>query len=164
MENLIQLKVLNDGDLELFKKWLYTPHVAKWYSEPLDWIEEIEKRNNEFIWIHHFIVQYKDMPIGFCQFYEYKNSGETWHGDVDIEGTYSIDYMIGEANYLGKGLGKQIIKCLIDKIKLYSNAKRIIVQPEPENKASCGILLASGFAFDEINKIYYLELKYPNPM
>lgn len=162
MENLIQLRVFTDCDLELFKKWLYTPHVAAWYHEPLDWLEEIEKRNSEFIWIHHFIVEYKDMPIGFCQFYEYKNSGETWHGDVAIEGTYSIDYMIGEANYLGLGLGKQIIKCVIDKIKLYCNAKRIIVQPEPENKASCGILLSNGFTFDEINKIYILEFECPN--
>lgn len=162
MEKLIQLKVFNDNDLELFKKWLYTAHVAAWYHEPMDWIDEIEKRNNEYIWIHHFIVEYKDMPIGFCQFYEYKNSGETWHGDVDVEGTYSIDYMIGEVNYLGLGLGKQIIHSLINKIRLFSNAKRIIVQPEPENKASCGILLSSGFTFDEKNKIYSLELECPN--
>jgi RimJ/RimL family protein N-acetyltransferase len=130
----------------------------------LDWIKEIEKRNSEFIWVHHFIVEFNDTPIGFCQYYEYKNSGETWHGDVDIEGTYSIDYMIGEANYLGRGLGKLIIKSLIDKIKLYSNAKRIIVQPEPENKASCGLLLSCDFTFDERNEIYTLELRNPNAL
>lgn len=164
MEKLIKIRALNDDDIELFTKWLYTPHVAKWYHEPTDWIKEIEKRNSEFIWIYHFIIEFKDKPIGFCQYYEYKNSGETWHGDVDIEGTYSIDYMIGEANYLGIGLGKQIIKSLIDKIKLYNNAKRIIVQPEPENIASCGTLSSCDFTFDERNEIYVLELGNTNAL
>lgn len=158
MENLIKIRALNNDDIELFTKWLYTPHVAMWYHEPMDWIMEIEKRNSEFIWVHHFIVEFKDKPIGFCQYYEYKNSGEAWHGDVDIEGTYSIDYMIGEANYLGRGFGKQIIKALVDKIKLYNNAKRIIVQPEPENMASCKTLLSCDFTFNKINEIYILEL------
>lgn len=158
MENMIKLRALNDDDIELFTKWLYTPHVAMWYHEPTDWIKEIEKRNSGFIWIHHYIFEFEDKPIGFCQYYEYKNSGETWHGDVDIEGTYSIDYMIGETNYIGIGLGKQIVKSLVDKIKLHNDAKRIIVQPEPENKASTGTLISCDFTFDEKNEIYILGL------
>lgn len=154
MESLIKLRVLKDEDMGLFKKWLYTTHVAKWYHEPLDWIDEVEKRNSEFIWLHHYIVEYEGKPIGFCQYYEYYNSCETWHGDIEVNGTYSIDYMIGESNYLGKGLGKQIIKALILKIEHHNNAERIIVQPEKENKASCGVLLSCGFEFDNRNEIY----------
>ena len=154
MENLIKLKVFRDEDIGLYKKWLYTTHVAKWYHEPLDWIDEIEKRNSEFLWLHHYIVEYEDKPIGFCQFYEYYNSGETWNGNIDVDGTYSIDYMIGELNYLGKGLGKQIIRALVSKISYHNNAKRIIVQPEKENKASCGVLQSCGFEFDNQNEIY----------
>ena len=154
MENLIKLKVFRDEDIGLYKKWLYTTHVAKWYHEPLDWIDEIEKRNSEFLWLHHYIVEYEDKPIGFCQFYEYYNSGETWNGNIDVDGTYSIDYMIGELNYLGKGLGKQIIRALVSKISYHNNAKRIIVQPEKENKASCGVLRSCGFEFDNQNEIY----------
>jgi RimJ/RimL family protein N-acetyltransferase len=164
MEKLIKIRAFNDDDMVLFTKWLYTPHVAKWYHEPTDWIKEIEKRTSEFIWVHHFIVEFNDKPIGFCQYYEYKNSGETWHGDVDMEGTYSIDYMIGDADYLGIGLGKQIIKSLIDKIKLYNNAKCIIVQPEPENLASCKTLLSCDFIFDKRNEIYVLELGNSNAL
>lgn len=157
-ENAIKIRALHDHDVDLFAKWLYTPHVARWYHEPEDWLNEIKNRHSEFSWVHHFIVESNDKPIGFCQYYEYKNGGETWHGDIDMEGTYSIDYMIGEANYLGKGLGKQIIKSLIDKISLCDNAKRIIVQPEPENMKSCGTLLSCDFTFDEQNELYVLEL------
>ena len=154
MKNSIKLRVFRDEDIGLFKKWLYNTHVARWYHEPLDWIYEVEKRNSEFIWLHHYIVEHEDKPIGFCQFYEYYNSGETWHGDIDVDGTYSIDYMIGEPNYLSKGLGKQIIRDLVLKISNHTNAKRVIVQPEKENKSSCGVLLSCGFEFDNKNEIY----------
>ena len=154
----ITLRPLTDNDIPLFKKWLYVPHVQVWYDDPLDWIDEVEKRNGDFHWLNHFIVEYEGKAIGFCQYYEYINSGETWHGNTEIKGTYSIDYMIGEAEYLKKGLGKAIINELIQRIKAINNAKRIIVQPEPENKASCGTLISCGFSFDKENEIYILSL------
>lgn len=158
MSELI-LREIMDKDVPLFKQWLYLPHVSKWYHDPLDWIEEVEKRNSDFVWLHHYIVETNGYTIGFCQYYEYHNSEEVWHGDVEVEGTYSIDYMIGESDYLKKGLGKAIIKELITKVSSIANAKRIIVQPEPENAASCKTLLSCGFRFDEVNGIYLLNIE-----
>lgn len=154
----LALRELRDEDIPLFKKWLYLPHVAAWYHDPLDWIDEVEKRNDAFIFLHHFIVVQDGKDIGFCQFYEYHHSGEDWHGTTEINGTYSIDYLIGETDYLGKGFGKAIIMALIEKVREQHNAKRIIVQPEQENKASCNTLLACGFSFNKINEIFILEL------
>ena len=134
---MISFRRMNMDDLILFKKWLFTPHVAKWYHDPLDWIDEIEKQDNEFNWIYHFIVEYEGTPIGFCQYYACKDSDELWEGYTALGGSYSIDYMIGEIDYLGKGFGRQIVSELIEKVKLHNDAMRIVVQPEPENKASC---------------------------
>lgn len=156
MEKMVSLRKFNNSDLELYQKWLYKEHVAKWYHEPLDWICEVQLRNTEYKWINHYIVEYDNQSIGFCQYYEYVNSGECWHGDTEMEGTYSIDYLIGEEDYLGKGLGKQIIKRLIDEIKNHSNAKRIIVQPEEENHASCGVLKSCDFTYNSKFQIYTL--------
>lgn len=156
--NELNLRQLRDEDVSLFKKWLYLPHVSKWYHSPLDWIDEVEKRQSDFMWLHHYIVEYVREPIGFCQYYEYFNSGETWHGNIPIDGTYSIDYMIGEVDYLKKGFGKTLINELISKVKLNLNAKRIIVQPDSENIASCSTLLSCNFRFDEDNKIYLMNL------
>ncbi len=158
MNESIILRDLEDTDVPLFKKWLYVPHVAIWYHDPLDWIEEVEKRKNEYIWLHHFIAELDGKQIGFCQYYEYYNSGENWHGNSEIKGTYSIDYMIGEIDYLRKGFGKEIIMQLIERIKAHNNAKRIIVQPETDNKASCNTLLSCGFLFDEENEIFTMNL------
>lgn len=155
---MVYLRDLKREDIILFKKWLCTPHVARWYRDPEDWIEELEKQDDEFNWIHHYIVEYGEKPVGFCQYYACKDSDEMWEGYTALGGSYSIDYMIGETNYLYMGLGKKIVADLINKISLHSDAKRIVVQPEQENKASCGLLESCGFAFDEKTRIYVKNL------
>ena len=66
--------------------------------------------------------------------------------------------MIGEPGFLCKGLGKRIVVDLTDRIALHPDAKRIVVQPEPENKASCGLLLSCGFVLDTEKEIYVKRL------
>ena len=48
MMNRVNLRRFEDRDLDLFKQWLSNAHVAKWYTEPNEWIDEIEKRHDEF--------------------------------------------------------------------------------------------------------------------
>lgn len=158
MNEGIILRPLADSDKEQFRAWVHMPHVALWYHDPESWIDEIDKREGVFSWIHHFIAEVDGCLIGFGQYYEYLRSEETWHGSVAVEGAYSIDYLIGESDYIGKGLGCALVQELVALVRSCSNARRIIVQPEPENKASCGTLLSCGFRFDEGNKLYLLEL------
>lgn len=154
----ITLRDIHDSDVFMLEKWLYMPHVAPWYSDPLDWLDEVKKRKTVFSWIHHFIVEYEGKTVGFCQYYEYCCSGETWHGNTALDGTYSLDYLIGEADYLRKGLGKAIVRALTEKIRLHVNSKRIIVNPETENIPSCKTLEACGFIYNHENNYYVLML------
>ncbi|MET3741361.1 RimJ/RimL family protein N-acetyltransferase, partial [Faecalicatena orotica] len=55
---------------------------------------------------------------------------------------------------LRNGFGKMIVTDLTDRIAFHPDAKRIVVQPEPENKASCGLLLSCGFVLDTEKEIY----------
>lgn len=155
---MITIKPMTETDLGLFKTWLYMPHVAKWYNDPLDWLEEIEQQNEAFSWIHHYIVVHDSLPIGFCQYYACADSKEPWAGYTAMGGSYSIDYLIGEAEYLGKGFGKKTVLELIKKIKMHSDAKRIVVQPEQGNKASCGVLMSCGFIYDTEKDLFLLAL------
>lgn len=155
---MIQLREMELSDLEIFKKWLYEPHVAKWYHDPQDWINEVENQKSEFCWIHHFIVEHEGKPMGFCQYYACQDSDEEWEGYTALGGSYSIDYMIGEVDCLRRGFGKMIVSELIDRIARQADAKRIVVQPEPENKASCGLLLSCGFTLDREKEIYVKSL------
>lgn len=154
----IHLRGFRDSDMEIFRRWLYSDHVKRWYENPSDWLSEAENRNKEYNWIHHFIAEYNGQPIGFCQYYEYIRGGETWHGDIDTDGVFSIDYLIGEHDFIGKGLGKKLIETLLAKIRKSENARLVIVQPERDNKASCGALLSCGFTFDEDDGFFSLAL------
>lgn len=66
--------------------------------------------------------------------------------------------MIGETNYLGRGLGKSIVLRLVSKIQNKTAAKKIIVQPEAGNKASRNTLLPAGFLYDAGNDVFYKEI------
>ncbi|MFQ9924171.1 MAG: GNAT family N-acetyltransferase [Beduini sp.] len=97
-------------------------------------------------------------PIGFCQYYACQDSDESLGGYTKLKGTYSVDYLIGELDYLKKGYRKQILESLIYMIMTHDDAKRIVVEPEPENKASCRLLISRGFDFDQATGIYVREL------
>lgn len=159
MNTEIMLRELGDEDVALFSRWLYAPHVARWYEQPEAWMDEVNNRHGKYDWIHQRIAMHGGKAIGFGQYYAYICSGEDWHGKAEVDGTYSIDYMIGEADYLRRGLGKQIVMGLVREVERIEGARRIIVQPEPENRASCQSLVSSGFVFDEVNEIYRYEIR-----
>ena len=156
--NNLKLCRIEDKDIPLLKKWLNKDYIIKWYEEPDAWLHEVKERFNEFSFVSHYIVTLNEKPIGFCQHYTCSDAGEDWYGDISLDGTYSIDYLIGEEEYLGKGFGKSIVYLLTQKIFSLSNAKRIIVKPEDENKASCNTLLSSGFVYDQRNRLYLKEI------
>ena len=149
------LRELLDEDIELVKKWMGEPHVAKWLGNPEEGIKEIVLRKTKYDFICHFIVEVDGYQIGFCQYYDYSKGGEDWNGSVPLEGSFSIDYMIGEVNFLGHGNGTKIVKLLTEEIRCKTSAKRIIAQPEPENTRSRNTLQSSGYVYDERNDLYY---------
>lgn len=155
---MIQLRRIRSDDLPLLKGWLHAPHVAPWFRDPLDWIAEVEGRDDDYAWIHHFIVEHGGAPVGFCQYYAVADSGETYAGYDDLTGVYSIDYLIGEAEYLQRGFAKQIVSALIERIAQHDDARRIVVSPEPENAASRGLLNSCGFALNEKTGVFSKEL------
>ena len=155
------LRPLWEIDIPLMERWLFLPHIAKWYKQPEHWMREIKERRGEFSFLTHLIIEYEGVPIGFCQYYDcyYSQAHEVWNEEWQVaekEGvTFSIDYLIGEEDYLHKGCGKETIRLLIEKIKVLG-AKRIIVDPEEENIDSKRILEANGFKFN--SKDYFKEL------
>ncbi|NMC55994.1 MAG: GNAT family N-acetyltransferase [Eubacteriaceae bacterium] len=154
------LRKFCDDDINLFEKWLAEDYIAKWYNPAFEWLDEVGQQRN---WIQRYIAVYGSEPIGFCQYYEYKKGKEDWHGSADITNAYSIDYLIGERDYLKKGLGRELVLTAVSKIASLTDAEKIIVKPDDENTASCRTLLSAGFIFDEFNKIYVFNLpQYAN--
>jgi len=113
----IVLKPLINEDVPLLCKWFKKNYVKKWFSESSDWLEEINNRNGKYKYIKHFIVNYQNKKVGFCQYYDCYFVKELYENISQEKNIYGIDFLIGEEEYLNKGIGKIIIKKLEDKIK-----------------------------------------------
>ena len=152
MKTKISLRSFNDNDIVLMEKWLYCDHVTPWYEHPLDWLKEIRGRHGAFSFITHMIAELGGVPIGFCQFYDCKASQgealEDWGMDINAQGEiFSIDYLIGEVDYLRSGYGKEMILLMLDKLRQLG-VKTVIVLPDRQNTASNRALESAGFTWD----------------
>ncbi|HNX63624.1 MAG TPA: GNAT family N-acetyltransferase [Oscillospiraceae bacterium] len=152
---MLKLNKFTNQDIKLFTEWLNKDYIKKWYTDTDEWLEEV--LSDKFEFIHHFIAADDNKPFGFCQYYDYSLGDENWHGAIDIKDTFSIDYLIGEKEYLGKGFGTKIIKLLTEKVFEETIASQIIVQPEKDNAASRNTLLSAGYGYDEGNDIFIFK-------
>lgn len=149
---MLELRLLGDDDVPLVETWLNKDHVKKWYEIPNmgitidDWMSEINERNGKFRWLTYLIATWQGHPIGLCQYYRCEDSGDEDFGTLPLEGSYGIDYLIGEEAYLGKGLGKGIITLLVNRVFSFPDALRVTADIDVANKASERSLLSCGFA------------------
>ena len=157
----IWLRPLEAGDVECFAGWLKQEHVRKWYTSPDDWLTEVCGRHGAYAWIHHFIAVCEARAVGFCQYYDCFDAREMedWYSVAVPGDAFSIDYLIGERADLGRGFGREIVRCITEEVQKRENPNRILVQPEEENRASCRALTGNGYVFDEKEKYYCKWLK-----
>ena len=155
----IILKPLLDEDIPLFNEWLNKDYIYKWLCPDGEgqrdaWLDEVNNRNDKYDFMKHFIVYYKDRKIGYClyadcfflkDFEEEGHYFESLYGDVPEKNhTYEIGYLIGEEEYLNRGIGKIIIRKLEEKI-IGLGGHEISADPSEENTVSIKVLLSNGF-------------------
>lgn len=160
---MLELRLLEDTDFNLVEKWLNKEHVKKWYEIPRlgitieNWMSEIKAYRGKFRWITYFIVLLDDYPIGFCLYYRCIDSDEE-HGSLPMSGSYGIDYLIGEEAYVRKGLGKQLVSMIVNRIFSIPDAQIVTADIDPNNIASRQTLLTCGFTLvDEGHSRYMIK-------
>jgi len=145
----ITLKPLTEEDVSIFFEWLDKEYIYKWMcpkgeEHRRDWMNEINNRDGKYSFIKHFIVYFNDVKIGFCQYLDCFYAQEYYGTTIEKCYAYGIGYLIGEEEYLNKGIGKTIIKMLEEKI-VEIGGKEIVADPSPENILSIKTLLSNGF-------------------
>lgn len=93
----------------------------------------------------------------FCQYYDCFDAQEEWYSVNQPNEVFSIDYLIGEEEFLRKGSGEKIVALLIDKIYIPHSKATLVVQSENNNIASCKALMANGFEYDKEKEYYKLK-------
>jgi len=152
-QNKIILAPLLPNDFYLFEIWLDKDYIFKWFCpngvlEKEDWYNEVKNSNGSFNHMKHFIVLYDNIKIGFCFYFdlhfEQDYTQKQYNIFVEKNNAFEIGYLIGEEEYLRKGIGKIIIQKLEEKI-LEIGGKEIFADPLAGNIPSIKTLLSNGF-------------------
>lgn len=104
------------GDHELLASWLAQPHVraTEWEEhDPKDVVSDFPIGDDDPT--IYSIVMEDDRPVAMIQDYLIDDYPE-WQNDVavaDTAGAVGIDYLIGEPDSVGRGLGPMLITSML---------------------------------------------------
>ncbi len=104
------LRPATPSDLRLLEYWDSQPHVLD--SDPNDdwnWKEELQRHPD---WRVQLLAEVDRHPMGFIQIIDPALEESHYWGPVP-NGLKAIDIWIGEADYLGKGFGTQMMQMAI---------------------------------------------------
>jgi RimJ/RimL family protein N-acetyltransferase len=139
-----------EGHISLFQTWLAQDHVKPYWQES-DSAEEIKKKflvEFKTRSVYPYVIEYKDQIIGYIQYYNAYKIGDGWW-ENEKPGTFGIDLMIGDPNFVGKGFGVQIIKEFVAHVRsLESAMSSVIIDPEPKNKRAIKVFEKAGFVVE----------------
>jgi aminoglycoside 6'-N-acetyltransferase len=143
---------LRSIDMPRLAIWLNHPHVSRWWREPSDLVS-VEQNYGPLAGgpdpTEGFIVHFDGRAIGYIQRYlidEHPDWHETIRHALGRADGIGIDYLIGEPDLVGRGVGRRLISQFVsDSWSRYPTAERIVVAVQQENIASWRVLEAAGF-------------------
>lgn len=140
MEERIVLRPATVEDVETIYKWWTDGRIMQSVGYP----KGLETTSNQIL---EAIYAYKVRNSEFLiiVFDASHRIGEFAYREVS-EGTYSFDIKIGEYDMQGKGYGKEALKQGIERIKSISNAERIEISVDSENRRALNLYKSFGFS------------------
>jgi aminoglycoside 6'-N-acetyltransferase len=143
---------LQSSDFPILTTWFAEPHVARWWREPSDLVSVETNYGpiaDEVDPTEGFIVHFSDRPIGYVQRYlidDHRDWRETIWDALGETGGIGIDYVIGEPDFVGKGIGRRLISQFVHASwERYPSTDRVVVALQQDNIGSWKALESVGF-------------------
>lgn len=136
-------------DVSLLRYWDEQPHVKA--SDPNDdwqWESELLK---DMPWREQLIAMLGDRPIGFVEIIDPALEESHYWGAIEPN-LRAIDVWIGEADYLNKGYGTQMMSQAIERCFANPAVTAIINDPLTSNTAAIRFYQRLGFEFVEYRR------------
>ncbi|APO65729.1 GCN5-related N-acetyltransferase protein [Rhizobium gallicum] len=139
-------------DFPLLAQWLAEPHVARWWGEPSTELGSIEEAMTSEE-TRPMIVELDGKPIGYLQSYDpHLEEGHPYQDQP--KGTLGIDISIGIPELTDKGHGAAIIRQFTSEL-FADGAKRIVIDPDPENLRAIRAYEKAGFRYVDTRTSIY---------
>jgi RimJ/RimL family protein N-acetyltransferase len=111
----VGLKVLEtQGDLEQLERWVRSPHVVRWWGNPDLHLATLGQRPKDA----HALITADGRPVGYLCWQRPSREELEDAGLTDLpEDLVDIDILIGDAEYLGCGIGPRALALLLAKLR-----------------------------------------------
>jgi RimJ/RimL family protein N-acetyltransferase len=144
----LALRPMAADDLPLLHAWLRREHVREWWGdERLDTLESVAAKYLPRILAEGKVTPWIAMlgatPIGYCQ--SYVVAGDDFWPDETDPGARGCDQFIGESEWLGRGLGTELVRALVDVILRDAAVTKIQADPSPDNARAIRCYEKAGF-------------------
>ena len=167
----ITFRQLQPTDLPLLHRWLNTPHVSQWWTidgRPNPSLEAVTAKYSPRILkkeaVDCYFFQCDGCDIGMIQAYDLDDFPAE-KLTFEVEGKcIGLDLCIGEAAYVHRGLGSQIIRSFLRDIVFASpQVEYAVIDPQKENKIAIRAYEKAGFKY--LRTVWYEpDKKYENIM
>ncbi len=144
---------LTRGDFPRLAGWLSEPHVARWWNHEFtpdalerDFGRSVDGEEPG----EDYLVSLDGSPIGLIQYSRYEDYPEYLDELEPLlvvpDGAVAVDYLIGDPELIGRGVGSAMIAAFVREIWQANPAATCVVVPvNSANEASWRALLRAGF-------------------
>jgi len=110
----VDLRVCDlDADRPLLERWLLSPHVIRWWGAPDANLALIAERSDDT----HALITTGGKPVGYLCWQSLSPSDREAAGLTDLpDDLVDIDILIGELEFLGRGIGPRALVLLLTKL------------------------------------------------
>lgn len=145
----LSVRLLEPEDAALLVKWLSDPRVLKYY-EGRDRPHDMELVRHNFYEDHdevaQCIIQYRNNPIGYIQFYVIDAEEVEEYDYTDYSGPiFGMDQFIGETDYWNQGIGSSLIQAMVNYLGVHKGASKIVMDPQAWNARALRVYEKNGF-------------------
>jgi len=152
----IAIRLMQDeiADYYLMAKWLTDEKVLKFYEgrdNPFSLERIIETYQPLAVGddaVKPCIIYYRNIPIGYLQYYLLDDLAETDKKMYCLEQTdnvYAIDLFIGETKYWNRGIGTKILSIFVNYLFAVLLADKIVIDPHIDNARAIRCYEKCGF-------------------
>jgi aminoglycoside 6'-N-acetyltransferase-1b len=145
----VTLRRMTEDDLAMLHDWLNRPHIVAWWGGERPSLAEVRKEYLPQELARHQVTPYIGLlggePFAYAQSYVALGAGDGWwEGETD-PGVRGIDASIADPDLLGKGLGTQLVRALVDLLFSDPSVSSIQTDPAPHNLRAIRCYEKAGF-------------------
>lgn len=145
----IGFRPLSRGDFQVLHRWLNDPHVRAWWPreppDPAGLEGKYGPRIDGLIPVRVYIIEVGGEPAGMVQCFRWADRPQRKF-PVAIPAAATIDFLLGEAKYRGKGIASPAFAAFVRQVfVLYPDVDFLIGYPHQDNHAFQRVLEKAGY-------------------